>query len=138
MVELEGLSAPKSLTCGYWDDGRVNNDVQMMKAANGDWDFKLKTREAWQRLPLSETPWIDELFESIPTQPTQKVASSPAPRDGAIHLDGSRDTWAQLVDKSSADFTQLALLKAIAEAEVKNRRDLISGLRAECTLWEAR
>ncbi|CAN1282660.1 hypothetical protein LINPERPRIM_LOCUS18133, partial [Linum perenne] len=43
-----------------------------------------------------------------------------------------------MVDESSADLTQLALLKAIAEAEVKNRMDLIRTLRAECTLWEAR
>ncbi|CAN1805113.1 hypothetical protein LINPERHAP1_LOCUS24141 [Linum perenne] len=138
MVDLEGLEAATAPTCGYWDDGRVSNAVKMMKGANGDWKFKLKSREGLKRLPLSENPWIDELFESVPKQPTQEVASSSAPGVGAIHLDGLKDSWVQMVDESSADLTQLALLKAIAEAEVKNRMDLIRTLRAECTLWEAR
>ncbi|CAN1285618.1 hmu [Linum perenne] len=138
MVELEGLEAATAPTCGYWDDGRVSNAVKMMKGANGDWKFKLKSREGMKRLPLCETPWIDELFESVPTQPTQEVASSSAPGVGAIHRDGLKDSWAEMVDESFADLTQLALLKAIAEAEVKNRMDLIRTLRAECTLWEAR
>ncbi|CAN1305101.1 hypothetical protein LINPERPRIM_LOCUS26417, partial [Linum perenne] len=138
MVDLEGLEAATAPTCGYWDDGRVSNAVKMMKGANGDWKFKLKSREGLKRLPLSENPWIDELFESVPKQPTQEVASSSAPGVGAIHLDGLKDSWVQMVDESSADLTQLALLKAIAEAEVKNRMDLIRTLQAECTLWEAR
>ncbi|CAN1794782.1 hypothetical protein LINPERHAP1_LOCUS20412, partial [Linum perenne] len=139
MVELEGLSAPTSPICGYWDDGRVSDAVQMMKPANGDWNFKLKSREGLKTLPLAVTPWIDELFESVRTQPTQPTQpSSSAPPAGAINLDGSRDTWAQVVNESVLDLTQLALLKAIAEAEVKTRIDLISSLRAECTFWEAR
>ncbi|CAN1305257.1 hypothetical protein LINPERPRIM_LOCUS26458 [Linum perenne] len=47
MVDLEGLSAPTAPTCGYWDDGRVSNAVQMMKAANAhkyEEDMRAETR----------------------------------------------------------------------------------------------
>ncbi|CAN1761546.1 hypothetical protein LINPERHAP1_LOCUS7938 [Linum perenne] len=41
MVHLDGLSAPKSPTCAYWDDGRVSEAVQMMKHNDGVWDFRV-------------------------------------------------------------------------------------------------
>ncbi|CAN1804964.1 hypothetical protein LINPERHAP1_LOCUS24088 [Linum perenne] len=53
MVDLEGLSAPTAPTCGYWDDGRVSNAVQMMKAANGDWISGTNANTTWLLQPTS-------------------------------------------------------------------------------------
>ncbi|CAN1831005.1 Replicase polyprotein 1a [Linum perenne] len=137
MVHLDGLSAPKSPTCAYWDDGRVSEAALMMKNNDGVWDFKLRRREQLKGLPLSETPWLDELFETIPTQPTQDFATSsvcPVPTT----FSGPTDGWAELVDVASADVGQLALMRQIAEAEVKYKRNELRGMEAHCRLWEAR
>ncbi|CAN1174414.1 hypothetical protein LINPERHAP2_LOCUS31287, partial [Linum perenne] len=137
MVRLDGLSAPKSPTCAYWDDGRVSEAVQMMKNSHGVWDFKLRRREQLKGLPLSEAPWLDELFETIPTQPTQDYATSSV-RPVPTTFSGPTDGWAELVDVASADVGQLALMRQIAEAEVKYKRDELRGMEAHCRLWEAR
>ncbi|CAN1732400.1 hypothetical protein LINPERHAP1_LOCUS1612, partial [Linum perenne] len=102
MVHLDGLSAPKSPTCAYWDDGRVSEAVQMMKNSDGVWDFKLRRREQLKGLPLSEAPWLDELFETIPTQPTQDFATSSV-RPVPTRFSGPTDGWEELVDVASAD-----------------------------------
>ncbi|CAN1846680.1 Tropinone reductase homolog At2g29260, chloroplastic, partial [Linum perenne] len=137
MVRLDGLSAPKSPTCAFWDDGRVSEAVQMMKNSHGVWDFKLRRREQLKGLPLSEAPWLDELFETIPTQPTQDFATSSV-RPVPTTFSGPTDGWAELVDVASADVGQLALMRQIAEAEVKYKRDELRGMEAHCRLWEAR
>ncbi|CAN1825772.1 hypothetical protein LINPERHAP1_LOCUS31292 [Linum perenne] len=109
MVQLDGLSAPKSPTCAYWDDGRVTEAVQMMKNNDGVWDFKLRRREQLKGLPLSEAPWLDELFETIPTQPTQDFAASSV-RPVQTTFSGATDGWAELVDAASADVGQVSTI----------------------------
>ncbi|CAN1314355.1 hypothetical protein LINPERPRIM_LOCUS29295 [Linum perenne] len=136
MVHLDGLSAPKSPTCAYWDDGRVSEAALMMKNNDGVWDFKLRRREQLKGFPLSEAPWLDELFETIPTQPTQDFATSSV-RPVPTTFSGPTDGWAELVDVASADVGQLALMRQIAEAEVKYKRDELRGMEAHCRLWEA-
>ncbi|CAN1135249.1 hypothetical protein LINPERHAP2_LOCUS8744, partial [Linum perenne] len=101
------------------------------------WDFKLRRREQLKGLPLSEAPWLDELFETIPTQPTQDFATSSV-RPVPTTFSGPTDGWAELVDVASADVGQLALMRQIAEAEVKYKRDELRGMEAHCRLWEAR
>ncbi|CAN1185396.1 hypothetical protein LINPERHAP2_LOCUS37522 [Linum perenne] len=124
-------------TLGTLNWGRVTEAVQMMKNNDGVWDFKLRRREQLKALPLSEAPWLDELFETIPTQPTQDFASSSV-RPVQTTFSGPTDGWAELVDVASADVGQLALMRQIDEAEVKYKRDELRGMEAHCQLWEAR
>ncbi|CAN1154172.1 hypothetical protein LINPERPRIM_LOCUS40991 [Linum perenne] len=109
MVQLYGLSVSKSPTCAYWDDGRVIEAAHMMKNNDDVWDFKLRRREQLKALPLSEAPWLDELFETILTQPTQDFASSSV-RPVQTTFSGPRDGWAKLVDVSSIDVGQVSTI----------------------------